>query len=292
MCRRLPNEEKNNCDRSRVDGNVKFACFCKSKNLDVDIATDKRSVHFSTTQALLISDRYYIPLGEITERLGLGVAWDSDEQELTIQQLNDVKLRGRLDDSVWYINDLPYYYLETSLITVKDRAYAPIRVLLEPICQVQFIRTEQTDTIHAKENEIYNRVKILAADSEIIINYKLHSLTTKLIQENEEVFVPLREFIELIHGQLEYHETSEYGSPEIKILPANINRVIALYPEKNQAILFNNDTNEKEFITLPQQLLQKNGSYFLGVTDLILILQAEKDSYSDSDVNTYFNFEF
>ena len=179
-----------------------------------------------------------------------------------------MKLMAKFDDSVWYINDLPYYYLDKSLITVKDRAYAPIRVLLEPICQVQFIRTEQTDTIHAKENEIYNRVKILAADSEIIINYKLYQLKTKLIQQNEEVFVPLREFIELINGRLEYHETSEYGSPEIKILPANINKVIALYPEKNQAILLNNDTKEEEFMKLTQQLLQKNGSYFMGVTDL------------------------
>lgn len=264
----------------------------KVRNLDVDIATDKRSVHFSTTQALLISDRYYISLREVTERLGLSVGWDADERKLTIQQLNGMKLKARFDDSVWYINDLPYYYLETSLITVKDRTYAPIRVLLEPLCQVQFTRTDQTDTIHAEENEIYNRVKILAADSEIIINYKLYQLKTKLIQQNEEVFVPLREFIELINGRLEYHETSEYGSPEIKILPANINRVIALYPEKNQAILVNNDTKEKELVQLTQQLLQKNGSYFMGVTDLILILQAEKDSYLDSDVNTYFNFEF
>ncbi len=179
-----------------------------------------------------------------------------------------MKLMAKFDDSVWYINDLPYYYLDKSLITVKDRAYAPIRILLEPLCQVQFIRTEQTDTIHAEENEIYNRVKILAADSEIIINYKLYQLKTKLIQQNEEVFVPLREFIELINGRLEYHETSEYGSPEIKILPANINKVIALYPEKNQAILLNNDTKEEEFMKLTQQLLQKNGSYFMGVTDL------------------------
>ncbi|MDD4029709.1 MAG: stalk domain-containing protein [Caldisericia bacterium] len=266
--------------------------MAKERNLDVKIATDKRNVHFSTTQALLISDRYYISLREVTERLGLSVGWDGDERKLTIQQLNGMKLMARFDDSVWYINDLPYYCLDKSFIIIENRTYAPIRVLLEPICQVQFIRAEQTDTIHAKENEIYNRVKILAADSEIIINYKLHSLTTKLIQQNEEVFVPLRDFIELIDGRLEYHETSEYGSPEIKILPANMNRVIALYPEKNQVILLNNDTKEEEFMKLTQQLLQKNGSYFMGVTDLILILQAEKDSYLDSDVNTYFNFEF
>jgi hypothetical protein len=271
---------------------VSLPAMAKERNLDVNIRTDKRSTRFSTTQTLLISDRYYISLREVTERLGLSVGWDGDERKLTIKQLNGMKLMARFDDSVWYINEFPYYYLETSLITVNDRTYAPIRVLLEPLCQVQFTRTEQTDTIHAIENEMFTRVKILAADSEIIINYKLHSLTTKLIQQNEEVFVPLREFIELIDGRLEYRETSEYGSPEIKIIPANINRVIALYPEKNQAILFNNATNEKEFITLPQQLLQKNGSYFLGVTDLILILQAEKDSYLDSDVNTYFNFEF
>ncbi len=255
--------------------------MAKERNLDVSIATDKRNVHFSTTQAFLISDRYYISLGEITERLGLDVAWDSDEQKLTIQQLNDVKLRGRLDDSVWYINDLPYYYLDKSFIVVENRTYAPIRVLLEPLCQVQFTRTEQTDTIHAKENEIYNRVKIFAVESEIIINYKLYQLKTKLIKQNEEVFVPLQEFIELIHGQVEYHETSEYGNPEIQIIPANLNSVIALYPEKNQAILFDNDTNEKEFISLPHQLLQENGSYFMGVTDLILVLQAEKDTYLD-----------
>lgn len=266
--------------------------MAKERYLDVSIATDKRNVHFSTTQALLISDRYYIPLGEITERLGLGVAWDSDEQKLTIQQLNNVKIRGRLDDSVWYINDLPYYYLDKSFIIVENRTYAPIRVLLEPLCQVQFSRTEQTDTIHAKENEMFTRVKVLAVESEMIVNYKLHQLKTKLIQQNEEVFVPLQEFIELIHGQVEYHETSEYGSPEIQIIPANLISVIALYPEKNQAILFNHDTNEKEIIQLTQQLLQENGSYFMGVTDLILVLQAEKDTYLDSDINTYFNFEF
>jgi hypothetical protein len=120
----------------------------------------------------------------------------------------------------------------------------------------------------------------------------LHQLKTKLNKQNEEVFVPLQEFFELIHGQVEYHETSEYGSLEIQIIPANLNSVIALYPEKNQAILFDNDTNEKEFISLPHQLLQENGSYFMGVTDLILVLQAEKDTYLDSDINTYFNFKF
>jgi hypothetical protein len=271
---------------------VGSSAMAKERNLDVNIATDKRNVHFSTTQALLISDRYYISLREVTERLGLSVGWDADERKFTIHQLNGRKLMAKFDDSVWYINEFPYYYLDKSLITVNDRSYAPIRVLLEPLCQVQFTRTEQTDTIHAKENGIFNRVKILPTDSEIIINYKLHQLKTKLIKQNEEVFVPLQEFIELIHGQVEYHETSEYGNPEIQIIPANLNSVIALYPEKNQAILFDNDTNEKEFISLPHQLLQENGSYFMGVTDLILVLQAEKDTYLDSDVNTYFNFEF
>ncbi len=60
--------------------------MAKERNLDVNIRTNKRSTHFSTTQALLISDRYYISLREVTERLGLSVAWDSTERKFTIHQ--------------------------------------------------------------------------------------------------------------------------------------------------------------------------------------------------------------
>ncbi|MCK5848775.1 MAG: hypothetical protein KAH01_06215 [Caldisericia bacterium] len=271
---------------------VSLPTLAKVRNLDVNIATDKRSVHFSTTETFIISDRYYVQFGEVTEKLGLRVDWDGDEHKITIHQLNGMRLSAIRDDSVWYINDLPYYYLDKSFFIIKGRAYAPIRVLLEPICQIQFIRNEQTDTIIAKENNMYYRTKILSEDSEIIINYKLYPLKTDFIKQNKEVFVPLREFVELINGKLEYHQTSEYSSPEIKIIPSAINKEIALYPAKNQAILFNNDTKEEEIISLTQKLIQRNGYYFIGKNDLILILQAEEDWYLDSDVNTYFNFEF
>ena len=104
--------------------------------------------------------------------------------------------------------------------------------------------------------------------------------------------MPVREFITLLHGQLEYIETSAYGSPELKIIPANVNQVISLYPQKNQAVLINKDTKEEKQVPLTQKLLQKNGSYYIATHDLIAILQAEEDTYLDSDINTYLNFAF
>ncbi len=245
--------------------------------------------------AIISRKRLYIPLGQVTLIEGYTLEWDAYSKELTItiteySPFNLLKkrvvIRYNLKKSTTYlINEVPYYFIE-------EGRGIPIRVILEPLYKVQWEKNGDTHIIWAYENEFYNRVKLLPKSSEVIINYELHKLNSGLIKQNEEIFVSLREFIELMKGKIEYNPTSEYNSPEIAIKPANIDKEIKIYPKIGKAVLINNDSKEEKEITFTKKMISRNSSYFIGVDDLISILQAEKHTYLDSDVNVYFNFEF
>jgi len=266
--------------------------LAQERTLHVMINTTETNESFVVSQYYLASDRYYIQIRTITETLGLKVSWDHKKREYSIHQLNGMKLSAKLDDTTWHINGLPYYCIDQAFLANGNKTYAPIRMILEPMYQIQFEREEYGDTIIATENQFYNRIKILTESSEIIINYELHKLKNGFIQQDHEVFVSLREFIVLMEGRITYNVTSEYDSPEIIIQPANTNHEIKLYPKIDKAILIHHDSEERKEVILTKKIMNRNGSYFIGINDLITVLQAERHSYLDSNVNTYFNFEF
>lgn len=265
--------------------------FAQERTLNIKINAAGINKAFVVPQYFLASDRYYIQVRTITETLGLKASWDSKKREFSIHQLNST-VSAKFDDSIWYINGLPYYYVDQAFLVDGNRTYAPIRMILEPIYQIQFEREEDSDTITATENQFYNRTKILTESSEIIINYQLHKFKNGFIQQDHEVFVSLREFIALMERKITYNVKSEYDSPEIIIQPAYINHEIKLYPRIDKALLIHHDSEERKEVILAKEIMSRNGSYFIGVNDLIRILQAESHSYLDSDVNTYFTFEF
>jgi len=266
--------------------------LAQERTLHVMINTTETNKSFVVSQYYLASDRYYIQLRTFTETLGLKTSWDSKKREFSISLLNGMKLSAKLDNTTWHINDLPYYCIDQAFLANGNKTYAPIRMILEPIYQIQFERKEDSDTIIATENQFYNRTKILTESSEIIINYELHKLKNGFIQQDHEVFVSLREFISLMEGKITYNAKSEYDSPEIIIQPAHINHEIKLYPKIEKATLIQHNSEESKEVVLSSKIMNRNGSYFIGINDLITILQAERHSYLDSNVNTYFNFEF
>lgn len=187
------------------------------------------------------------------------------------------------------INRTDYYFIDASK-NKEDRTLVSLRGALEPLFELQYL--PETRAIEIYDNPQYNRVKLLTQSSEVIINYELHKLKSGLIHQNKEVFVPLREFIELMKGKIEYNPTSQYNSPEIVVKPANIEIEIKIYPLLNKADLIQRNTTEKREIIFKKKMINRNGSYFIEVNDLISVLQAEKHTYLDSDINIYFNFEF
>jgi len=204
---------------------------------------------------------------------------------IAVQSVYDKKFQREVQK--YTINNTEYYSLYSPNTIATNIS---IRATLEPIFEIKWI--PETRVIEIYDNPYYNRVKLLSKSSEAIINYELHKLNSGLIKQNEEIFIPLREFIELMKGKIEYSQTSEYNSPKIIIKPANIDKEIKIYPKIGKAVLTNNESKEEKEITLTKKMISRNGSYFIGVDDLISILQAEKHTYLDSDVNVYFNFEF
>jgi len=249
---------------------------------------------YKYTGVTILHDRLYIPLGQVTVIEGYILDWDTNSKILTItisetSPLNLSKKRVIIQNNLktptcYSINENPYYFIE-------KESGLPLRVIFEPLCQIKWERNGNIHTVFACENPFYNRVKLLPQSSEIIINYELHKLNSGLIKQSKEVFISLREFIELMKGEIKYNPTSQYNSPEIIIKPVNINKEIKIYPQLNKAILINED-NEIREINFLNNLINKNGSYFIGLNDIISILEAEKHTYLDSDINTYFNFEF
>lgn len=205
---------------------------------------------------------------------------------IKIKIINDYKTKCQFQ--YYCINDIEYYVLCYPIDS--KRFWVSIRGVLEPSFDIRWDGEEKTVLIYSELHLL--RVKLLPESSEVIINYELHKLKRGLIKQNKEVFVPLREFIELMKGEITYSPISEFNSPEIIIKPTNINKEIKLYPQIDKAILISNDSKEKREIILTKKIINRNGSYFIGVNDLILLLQAEKHIYLDSDVNIYFNFEF
>ena len=208
---------------------------------------------------------------------------DFEKQKIRIEVTDDF--------NTYYINGINYYLFRCDM-TDKQRFpknWISVRGLLEPFFKLNW--NPESKIVEIYDSPIYNRVKLLPQSSEIIINYELHKLYTGLIKQNKEVFISLREFIELINGKIEYNSTSQYNSPEIAIKPVNIKKEIKIYPELNKAILINEDNKIRE-INLLNNLINKNGSYFIGINDIISILEAKRHTYLDSDINTYFNFEF
>ena len=208
---------------------------------------------------------------------------DLEKQKIRIEVTNDV--------NAYYINEIKYYLFSCDMTDNQGfpKNWISVRGLLEPFFKLNW--NPESKIVEIYDNPFYNRVKLLPQSSEIIINYELHKLNSGLIKQNKEVFISLREFIELISGKIEYNPTSQYNSPEIIIKPVNINKEIKIYPQLNKAILINEDNKIRE-INFLNNLINKNGSYFIGINDIISILEAEKHTYLDSDVNTYFNFEF
>ena len=208
---------------------------------------------------------------------------DLEKQKIRIEVTNDV--------NAYYINEIKYYLLICDMTNKQGfpKNWISVRGLLEPFFKLNW--NPESKIVEIYDNPFYNRVKLLPQSSEIIINYELHKLNSGLIKQNKEVFISLREFIELISGKIEYNPTSQYNSPEIIIKPVNINKEIKIYPQLNKAILINEDNKIRE-INFLNKLINKNGSYFIGINDMISILEAEKHTYLDSDINTYFNSEF
>jgi len=206
---------------------------------------------------------------------------------IKIKIVNNYKTGYQLQ--CYNVNKIEYYTLLYGPIDSRH-FWISIRSVLEPLFKIGWDQEKKIVLIY---NEVYfYRTKLLSESSEVIINYELHKLKRGLIKQNKEVFVPLREFIELMKGEITYSPISEFNSPEIIIKPTNINKEIKLYPQIDKAILISNDSKEKREIILTKKIINRNGSYFIGVNDLILLLQAEKHIYLDSDVNIYFNFEF
>ena len=208
---------------------------------------------------------------------------DLEKQKIRIEVTNDV--------NAYYINEIKYYLLICDMTNKQGfpKNWISVRGLLEPFFKLNW--NPESKIVEIYDNPFYNRVKLLPQSSEIIINYELHKLNSGLIKQNKEVFISLREFIELMKGEIKYNPTSQYNSPEIIIKPVNINKEIKIYPQLNKAILINEDNKIRE-INFLNNLINKNGSYFIGINDIISILEAEKHTYLDSDINTYFNFEF
>jgi hypothetical protein len=263
-----------------------------------------------TSEAIKLKENRVFIRRPILEGMGAKIEWISSQEEkgngcliidfpdvlfgeyvkrptIKVKIINDYKTKCQFQ--YYYINDIEYYVFLYYPID-SNRFWVSIRGVLEPSFDIKWNREEKTVLIY---NEIHlSRVKLLSKSSEVIINYELHKLNSGLIKQNEEIFIPLREFIELMKGKIEYNPTSEYNSPKIIIKLANIDKEIKIYPKIGRAVLTNNDSKEEKEITFTKKMISRNGSYFIGVDDLISILQAEKHTYLDSDVNVYFNFEF
>jgi len=282
--------------------------LCKEKKLSFTItivSTKRTEILKEKIDGKLCKGRIFINYREVVVSiLDPVMKWNSEKKEFTII-IGDEKLihpkgdvtiitYNLIERDIFLINGYPYYYIDSECVESYSKLNLPIRVILEPFYQIKWGRNGNIDTVWAYENRFYNRVKLLSKSSEVIINYEPQKLKSELIKQNKEVFIPLREFIELMEGKIEYNPISEYNSPEVLIKPANIKRDIKIYPQLNKAILINrdNETSYEKEIIFSNKLINKKGSYFIEANDLILVLQAEKHTYLDSDINIYFNFEF
>ena len=308
------------------EGRNTFYCFGESEHLEevsevsgstkISFGEEKKSkepitlISLNDEKFVIYKDRAFATPRIFAELIGARVDWiESNDPNLTaIITINfPVEIFGKQFDKPsincflirdfetqriiqkYCINRTDYYFIHAPQ-NKEDRTLISLRGVLEPLFELQY--KPETRVVEIYYNPFYNRVKFLPQSSEIIINYELHKLNSGLIKQNKEVFISLREFIELISGKIDYNPASQYNSPEIVIKPANINKEIRIYPKIDKAILINSDSQEKREITFTKSMINKNGSYFIGLNDIISILEAEKHTYLDSEINTYFNFEF
>jgi hypothetical protein len=268
------------------------------------------SISLNDERFIIYGNRSFTTPRVITELTGANVDWiegkDSDiiatisinfpsdvfGKEHKNVSINCFLIRGSDTQSAYQqfiIDKTDYYFIQAPQYKENSKSFISLRGVLEPLFELQY--KPETRVIEIYNNPFYNRVKLLSQSSEIIINYELHKLNSGLIKQNKEVFISLREFIELISGKIEYNPTSQYNSPEIIIKPVNIKKEINIYPQLNKAILINEDNQIKE-INFLNKLINKNGSHFIGINDMISKLEAKRHNYLDSDINAYFNFEF
>jgi len=107
---------------------------CHGINESVKVIFNREEMKFTDAVPFINKDnRVMVPVRALSEKLGAEVEWDGDKKNVTITSKNGNRIYVKLNEYMYWINDLFPFGMDTKAIIVNNRVFVPLRFVSEAL---------------------------------------------------------------------------------------------------------------------------------------------------------------
>ncbi len=152
----LPTEKSEAAQEKEVNESESESVSENEKQEPITVTYNGVEVEFPDAQCVIADGRTLIPVRAVAEAMNMDVSWDPEKRTVTVENggntllitIDSPKMQGKGGDAVKLIE------LETAAVIIDDRAYVPIRAVMEFFgASVDWDEASRTVIIAAAESE-------------------------------------------------------------------------------------------------------------------------------------------